>query len=377
MPNRLILASRFRSRALWIFRAQSQTSDSSPPRSYTGIRSTHHRQRGVQLHTASAARYRRTDFALEPAALLIELENRAGDRSRKHRHRKTQRVNPDEQLTCSARSRVKPVCQMACSTSSMAPARMSALAITAHPKINTISFTGGTVTGRKVAEACAPLFKESVARAWAKIQTSSPPTPTSTPQSPAACARHSRTRDRFVCAVRAFLSNVQLTRISSRLQSKNGTVMPGRPAGRKNRAGRDSKQDATQQSKVLRRSRTKRRRRIALAVLRRKPLNSKRCREGYFFQPTVITGLSVACRTNREEIFGPVVTITPFDSEEEVINYANDVEYGLSSSVWTQNLSRAHRVAERINTGTVWVNSLASPRSPCPFRRHEAKRRRS
>jgi aminomuconate-semialdehyde/2-hydroxymuconate-6-semialdehyde dehydrogenase len=83
---------------------------------------------------------------------------------------------------------------------------------------------------------------------------------------------------------------------------------------------------------------------------------NERCREGYFFQPTVITGLSVSCRTNREEIFGPVVTITPFDSEEEVINHANDVEYGLSSSVWTQNLSRAHRVAERINTGTVWVN---------------------
>ncbi|MGZ5024173.1 MAG: aldehyde dehydrogenase family protein, partial [Chthoniobacterales bacterium] len=83
---------------------------------------------------------------------------------------------------------------------------------------------------------------------------------------------------------------------------------------------------------------------------------NERCREGYFFQPTVITGLSVSCRTNREEIFGPVVTITPFDSEEEVINHANDVEYGLSSSVWTQNLSRAHRMAERINTGTVWVN---------------------
>jgi aminomuconate-semialdehyde/2-hydroxymuconate-6-semialdehyde dehydrogenase len=83
---------------------------------------------------------------------------------------------------------------------------------------------------------------------------------------------------------------------------------------------------------------------------------NERCRDGYFFQPTVITGLPISCRTNREEIFGPVVTITPFDNEEEVIAYANDSDYGLASSIWTQNLSRAHRVAERINTGTVWVN---------------------
>jgi aminomuconate-semialdehyde/2-hydroxymuconate-6-semialdehyde dehydrogenase len=81
-----------------------------------------------------------------------------------------------------------------------------------------------------------------------------------------------------------------------------------------------------------------------------------RTRDGYFFSPTVIVDLPVACRTNREEIFGPVVTITPFESEDEVIGYANDVEYGLSSSIWTQNLSRAHRVAEQIHTGTVWVN---------------------
>jgi aminomuconate-semialdehyde/2-hydroxymuconate-6-semialdehyde dehydrogenase len=83
---------------------------------------------------------------------------------------------------------------------------------------------------------------------------------------------------------------------------------------------------------------------------------NERCRDGFFFPPTIITGLPVACRVNREEIFGPVVTITPFDREEEVIAHANGVDYGLSSTVWTQNLARAHRVAEQIHTGTVWVN---------------------
>jgi aminomuconate-semialdehyde/2-hydroxymuconate-6-semialdehyde dehydrogenase len=86
------------------------------------------------------------------------------------------------------------------------------------------------------------------------------------------------------------------------------------------------------------------------------PAPNDRCKSGYFFPPTVITGLPVGCRVNREEIFGPVVTITPFDQEDEVIGYANDTEYGLASSVWTQNLNRAHRVAEQIHTGTVWVN---------------------
>ena len=102
----------------------------------------------------------------------------------------------------------------------------------------------------------------------------------------------------------------------------------------------------------------------------------RRCREGYFFPPTVITGLPVSCRTNREEIFGPVVTITPFDSEEEVIGYANDTDYGLSSSVWTQNLNRAHRVAEKIHAGTVWINCWLVRDLRVPFGGMKAKRRR-
>lgn len=82
-----------------------------------------------------------------------------------------------------------------------------------------------------------------------------------------------------------------------------------------------------------------------------------RCAGGYFVEPTVIENLAHDCRTNQEEIFGPVVTITPFDAEDEVLSYANSVEYGLSATVWTENLSRAHRMAEKIESGIVWVNT--------------------
>ena len=77
---------------------------------------------------------------------------------------------------------------------------------------------------------------------------------------------------------------------------------------------------------------------------------------GWFIEPTVIEGLPYDCRTNKEEIFGPVVTIQPFDSEVEVIGYANSVRYGLAAMVWTEKLSRAHRVAAMLEAGIVWIN---------------------
>lgn len=79
--------------------------------------------------------------------------------------------------------------------------------------------------------------------------------------------------------------------------------------------------------------------------------------KGYFVNPTVITGLSPTCRTQQEEIFGPVVTITPFDTEEEAVTLANCTPYGLSASIWSRDIKRAHRVASQIEAGTVWINA--------------------
>ena len=81
------------------------------------------------------------------------------------------------------------------------------------------------------------------------------------------------------------------------------------------------------------------------------------CKNGYFVEPTVIEGLGPLCRLNQEEIFGPVVTLIPFETEEEVISMANSTAYGLACTIWTENVKKAHRVADRIDSGIVWVNT--------------------
>ena len=89
--------------------------------------------------------------------------------------------------------------------------------------------------------------------------------------------------------------------------------------------------------------------------------------DGYFIQPTVIVNLNQNCRTNQEEIFGPVVTIDKFHTEEEAIEKANATSYGLASTVWTSNLKKAHRVAEHIEAGIVWVNCWLERDLRTPF----------
>jgi aminomuconate-semialdehyde/2-hydroxymuconate-6-semialdehyde dehydrogenase len=81
-----------------------------------------------------------------------------------------------------------------------------------------------------------------------------------------------------------------------------------------------------------------------------------RCANGWFIAPTVVEGLNADCRTNREEIFGPVVTLIPFDGDDDAVTLANATDYGLAASIWTTSLNRAHRVAARLESGIVWIN---------------------
>ena len=81
-----------------------------------------------------------------------------------------------------------------------------------------------------------------------------------------------------------------------------------------------------------------------------------RCRDGFFVEPTIVEGLGPSCRTNQEEIFGPVATLQAFDTTEEAVRLANATRYGLAASLWTRDLSRAHKVSAQLQSGIVWVN---------------------
>jgi aminomuconate-semialdehyde/2-hydroxymuconate-6-semialdehyde dehydrogenase len=229
-------------------------------------------------------------------------------------------------------------------------------AITAHPKIDTISFTGGTVTGRKVAETCAPMFKKVSLELGGK----NPNIIFADADLDAAIAGSVRSSfanqgQVCLCGSRVFVERPVYQDFVKRFVEKASQLKVGDPLDEKTDQGAIVSKtqldkvkfyvDLAQQEGGV----------TALGGSAPKSIN-ERCQSGYFFPPTVITDLPVSCRVNREEIFGPVITITPFDNEEEVIGYANDTDYGLASSVWTQNLNRAHRVAEKIHTGTVWVN---------------------
>ncbi len=229
-------------------------------------------------------------------------------------------------------------------------------AITAHPKINTISFTGGTVTGRKVAEACAPLFKKVSLELGGK----NPNIVFADADLDAAITGSVRSSfanqgQICLCGSRVFVERSAYKDFVGRFIEEASQLRLGDPLDEKTDQGAIVNKAQLDKIRFYVDLAQKEGGKVALGGSSPKSIN-ERCELGYFFQPTVITGLPVSCRTNREEIFGPVVTITPFDNEDDVIGYANDCDYGLASSVWTQNLNRAHRVAEQIHTGTVWVN---------------------
>ena len=229
-------------------------------------------------------------------------------------------------------------------------------AIVGHPKVSTISFTGGTVTGREVARTAAPLFKKVALEMGGK--------------NPNIIFADADMDEVLKGSIRSSFANQgQVCLCGSRIFVEESAYKPFVErfvAATKALKVGDPLEAGTDQGAVVSRTQLEKVKfyvdlarqdggKILCGGNAPETLNA-RCKSGYFYMPTVITDLGVGCRVNREEIFGPVVTITPFSKEDEVVDYANSTDYGLAASVWTQNLSRAHRLADRINSGTVWVN---------------------
>jgi aminomuconate-semialdehyde/2-hydroxymuconate-6-semialdehyde dehydrogenase len=229
-------------------------------------------------------------------------------------------------------------------------------ALVAHPQVRAISFTGGTDTGRAIAQATAPLFKKVALEMGGK-----------NPNIVFADADLERALPGSLRA--AFANQGEICLCGSRLFVQEpifeSFVLDLVRGARRLRVGDPLEEDTDQGALVSEPHRRKVESYIELA--RREGGDIRcggsrpghlppRCAGGFFLEPTVITGLSHTCRTNQEEIFGPVVSVIPFRTEEEVIEMANSTSYGLSASVWTRDLARGHRMGRLIESGTVWVN---------------------
>jgi aminomuconate-semialdehyde/2-hydroxymuconate-6-semialdehyde dehydrogenase len=228
-------------------------------------------------------------------------------------------------------------------------------AIVAHPAIRTLSFTGGTATGAEIARTAAPFFKKVTLELGGK----NPNIVFADADLDEALKTSLRSSfenqgEICLCGSRLFVESSVYGSFVERLVHEARHLKVGDPL--------DS---ATDQGaliskghfdKVMSYINTAREEKGRILCGGSRAAVNERCRNGYFVEPTVIVDLDVHCRVNQEEIFGPVVTISPFHSEEEVVRYANSTPYGLSASLWTRDLARAHRVAEQIDAGTIWIN---------------------
>ena len=228
-------------------------------------------------------------------------------------------------------------------------------AIVAHPKIKAISFTGSTRAGEQIASVAAPMFKKlslelggknpNVIFAdcdWDKMMRTTVQSSFSNQGQICLCGSriliHKSIYEKFKAE---FIERVKKLTVGDPLEeaSKQGAVV-----------------SKVHFDKVMNCIAVAKEEGGTILLGGEAVTPEGRCANGYFIQPTIIEGLGAHCKTNMEEIFGPVVTLQTFETEEEALALANASNYGLASTIWTQDISRANRVALNINTGIVWIN---------------------
>jgi len=229
-------------------------------------------------------------------------------------------------------------------------------ALSRHPDVPIISFTGGTATGEKIASVAAPMFKKLSLELGGK-----------NPNIVFEDAEFDKSVDMAVKA--AFSNQGQICLSGSRLFVQESIYKKFRDTftnkTKELKVGNPKEDDSNLGAIVSKAHMKKVLSCIELAKSEggeiltggKRIILEGELSEGYYIKPTIIDGLNYTCRTNQEEIFGPVVSMIPFSTEKEVIDMANSTKYGLSASIFTKDVSRAHRIASAIDSGIVWVNT--------------------
>lgn len=228
-------------------------------------------------------------------------------------------------------------------------------AITKHPEIPAISFTGGTVTGTEIySTAAKQLKKVSLELGGKNPNIVFEDADFDAALEGAKTAAFSNQGQICLCGSRLLVQESIYQKFRDALVKKAAATQIGDPLESGTQHG--PMVSKPHMEKVLGYIDLAEKEGGTILTGGKRRIIEGRCRDGYFIEPTVIEGLSAACRTNQEEIFGPVVTIMPFKTEEEAITIANSTPYGLAASIWTKDAVRARRVAAKIDSGIVWVN---------------------
>ena len=228
-------------------------------------------------------------------------------------------------------------------------------AIIDHPEVIAISFTGGTVTGKKIAATAAPMFKKlSLELGGKNPNIIFADCDFDQAVSTSIQSSFSNQGEICLCGSRILIERSVYDRFVEEFVKRTKQLVVGDPLEDNTRVG--ALVSEGHMNKILGYIELAKEEGGKIEAGGKRVVIPGRCANGYFVEPTVITGLDQQCRTNQEEIFGPVVTIMPFDKEEEAIEFANSTAYGLSATLWTENLKRAHRVSHQLKSGIVWVN---------------------
>ncbi len=228
--------------------------------------------------------------------------------------------------------------------------------MTTDPRVKAISFTGSTATGRAIAQNAAQSFKKvSLEMGGKNANVIFADAPWEKALATTVRSSFANQGQICLCGSRIFVEKSIYEKFKAALVEKVQQMKQGDPL-----------QESTEQGAVVSSAhRDKVLSFIQLAeksgarrLTGNKALNlAAELQKGFFIPPTLLEGLNSEHEVNQEEIFGPVATLIPFESEEDVLRMVNSTRYGLAASVWTQNLTRAHRIAQKIDAGIVWINT--------------------